>query len=122
MTTFNKTLKNYIDKVINSDIDYRNSNLIELDFQKKSGSIKSRGDMYFYLNSRRVYVKVQKSSMYDDFKIIINKFQDEMKKDDWNLFYKEVSKMKIRTQREDINNRVRLFGIIWINDEQFEMY
>ena len=121
MTTFNKDLRNYIDQVINTHIDYRNSNLIELDFQKKTGFDRFRGDMYFRVDAKGVYVELQKSSMDDDFEVVMDKSHSEMSKADWKKFYDQVSKMKRRNDREDLLKRISLYGVIWINEENLKI-
>lgn len=106
MTTFTKTLKNYISQVINTEF---NKDEILLKFAEYSND-KTEGDMRFEVNPFRVYVSRQKSKFNSDYDIIISKKISEMTDDDWKLFYIELCEMVKKTKLDN-------FKKIWLFDD-----
>ena len=112
MTTFSKTIKNYINQIINSESIHRELNEFTLQFEKTCLK-KSRGDMHFSVTPKHVYVTKQMTKSQSDYKVIINKHISEMTKEDWKIFYKEANKMNRRTKIKDFRYRTWLTDFIF---------
>jgi len=118
MTTFTKTLKNYVKQVIDCEFQNRYNNEIDLSFTKKTAQ-KSCGDMYFQVTFNYVYVIRQCSRLEEDYRVIIDKRPCDMTKDDWKLFYRKANEMKRKSERKNILQRLWITDFILINNEQY---